>query len=428
MNKKIFAALASATMALSATGSLAVFAEDFDVVEEANPTVAPSTPAVKPAKVLWNEDNFGSLVDICENDPTVLVGVNAADFEEGKEVKADDLKKVTRINLDAVTKNFNDVEIKGLEYFTGLTSFNSTQTGTYSVNIINTSLDFSENTDLTTIALQTAPYLRNVVLPEANDDDEYSLNHLEIDNSQITEIDLSKQTGLTFVAMINGLLKNITLPTNAKNNLETLYLQDNMVDSLNLKNFKALQYLNIDKNNLGMLDLTGTTVSGSNLVLGGQTIYVSEDAATVELEELFPDFNYNKAEATEGKFKTDKNGLENGSFELNTNSEGAYTYNVNATGKELMTVKFVAANPMNRLYNPNSGEHFYTADLEEKDALVSYGWKYEGYGWVAPSETDAVTNGNVNAGYSPVYRLYNPNAGDHHYTKNIVERNGSIVL
>ena len=191
MNKKIFAALASATMALSATGSLAVFAEDFDVVEEANPTVAPSTPAVKPAKVLWNEDNFGSLVDICENDPTVLVGVNAADFEEGKEVKADDLKKVTRINLDAVTKNFNDVEIKGLEYFTGLTSFNSTQTGTYSVNIINTSLDFSENTDLTTIALQTAPYLRNVVLPEANDDDEYSLNHLEIDNSQITEIDLS---------------------------------------------------------------------------------------------------------------------------------------------------------------------------------------------------------------------------------------------
>ncbi|WP_429958630.1 C39 family peptidase [Enterococcus sp. AZ196] len=63
-----------------------------------------------------------------------------------------------------------------------------------------------------------------------------------------------------------------------------------------------------------------------------------------------------------------------------------------------------------RLYNPNSGEHFYTQTTGERDNLRKVGWRYEGIGWVAPA------SGN------PVYRLYNPNAGDHHYTLNANER------
>lgn len=59
---------------------------------------------------------------------------------------------------------------------------------------------------------------------------------------------------------------------------------------------------------------------------------------------------------------------------------------------------------MHRLYNPNSGEHLYTADTVEKNAVVDAGWNYEGGGWVAPTTGD------------PVYRLYNPVAGEHHYT------------
>ncbi|MBU5359991.1 C39 family peptidase [Enterococcus raffinosus] len=66
--------------------------------------------------------------------------------------------------------------------------------------------------------------------------------------------------------------------------------------------------------------------------------------------------------------------------------------------------------PMYRLYNPNSGEHFYTKTVSERDHLRSVGWRYEGIGWQAP------TSGN------PVYRLYNPNAGDHHYTLIASER------
>ncbi|MDO4404607.1 MAG: leucine-rich repeat domain-containing protein [Atopobiaceae bacterium] len=38
---------------------------------------------------------------------------------------------------------------------------------------------------------------------------------------------------------------------------------------------------------------------------------------------------------------------------------------------------------MYRLYNPNSGEHFYTASEKERDSVVAAGWKYEGKAWYA---------------------------------------------
>ena len=71
---------------------------------------------------------------------------------------------------------------------------------------------------------------------------------------------------------------------------------------------------------------------------------------------------------------------------------------------------------MERMYNPNSSEHFYTADQNEKKYLVSLGWQYEGIGWFAPHQGD------------PVYRLYNPNAGDHHYTLSEKERDELVSL
>lgn len=58
-----------------------------------------------------------------------------------------------------------------------------------------------------------------------------------------------------------------------------------------------------------------------------------------------------------------------------------------------------------RLYNPNSGEHFYTVDRNEKNNLIVNGWEFEGVGWYSPESSEY-----------PVYRLYNPNAGDHHYS------------
>ena len=72
--------------------------------------------------------------------------------------------------------------------------------------------------------------------------------------------------------------------------------------------------------------------------------------------------------------------------------------------------------PMHRLYNPNSGEHFYTSDDAERDYLVSLGWSSEGEGWKAPESSN-----------TPVYRMYNPVAGEHHYTPNAEERDNLIA-
>ena len=68
---------------------------------------------------------------------------------------------------------------------------------------------------------------------------------------------------------------------------------------------------------------------------------------------------------------------------------------------------------MHRLYNPNSGEHFYTASDVEKDATVAAGWNYEGIGWHAPTTSE-----------TPVYRVYS--GTDHHYTMSEFERDSLV--
>lgn len=75
--------------------------------------------------------------------------------------------------------------------------------------------------------------------------------------------------------------------------------------------------------------------------------------------------------------------------------------------------------PMYRLYNPNSGEHFWTSSRVEFQEIIKAGWYDEGTGWYAPSHSN-----------TPVYRLYNPNAplGDHHYTMSKHEYDTLIKL
>ncbi len=68
--------------------------------------------------------------------------------------------------------------------------------------------------------------------------------------------------------------------------------------------------------------------------------------------------------------------------------------------------------PHYRLYNPKSGEHFYTKSVNEMNYLSNNGWDYEGVGWYGPEITD-----------TPVYRLYNSKNGGHHYTMDKNEKN-----
>ena len=70
-----------------------------------------------------------------------------------------------------------------------------------------------------------------------------------------------------------------------------------------------------------------------------------------------------------------------------------------------------------RLYNPNSGEHFYTLDSDENAHLAEVGWYPEGLGWVSASDKSI-----------PVYRLYNQNGGEHHYTTDAAERDTLVAV
>ncbi|EOT49541.1 MULTISPECIES: CAP domain-containing protein [Enterococcus] len=87
-----------------------------------------------------------------------------------------------------------------------------------------------------------------------------------------------------------------------------------------------------------------------------------------------------------------------------------------------MTESFVKADTkspvvtMYRMYNPNNGEHHYTANLTEQNELVKAGWRAEGVSWIAPSYGD------------PVYRLYNRATGLHHYTMNEQEKNDLVKI
>lgn len=63
-----------------------------------------------------------------------------------------------------------------------------------------------------------------------------------------------------------------------------------------------------------------------------------------------------------------------------------------------------------RLYNPNGGQHMFTYNIGEANSLSRAGWAYEGIGWYAPKEG------------APVYRLYNTYNGDHVLTMKEAER------
>lgn len=82
-----------------------------------------------------------------------------------------------------------------------------------------------------------------------------------------------------------------------------------------------------------------------------------------------------------------------------------------------VTASEASAATLLRVYNPNSGEHHYTANVNERNHLVKVGWRNEGTAWQTP------TKGNA------VYRLYNPNnGGDHHYTMNANEKNHLVKV
>lgn len=112
-----------------------------------------------------------------------------------------------------------------------------------------------------------------------------------------------------------------------------------------------------------------------------------------------------------------------------------------------------------RAYNPNSGEHVFTADLKEANSLMDAGWKNEGIGWHESGNTKIyrmyannehvylraddeyagldiagwkgekvafLASDKPGDGLYPVFRLYNKSGGHHMYTISDKERDNLV--
>ena len=479
MNKKIFAALASATMALSATGSLAVFAEDFDVVTEADGNNGGVSGVVVPnASVKLTSENFPDQGFL--NSLLTAFGKNY-----GAELKSDEVKGLKTLYVGKNVKNLD-----GIAVFGNLTKV-LTGTATYSWNATNkewtvtpgttegadnlVSADLSDNAKLETVTLTGAKSLQTLMLPETKTLTSVTvdgapgsaygkapiteidlsgnkfLNTVNIQNTNVAKIDLSNNLYLTTATLSNNDLNTVDLtncasltkfiaPSNELYGIELpgnrvlaeVDVTDNLLQELDVTGLPSLttlkaghnelrtidlsdctdqmKILQLEWNHLGALEIPAAVVrnarpfDGANSSVNPQVMYVDDAFNAVNLADSFENFDADLIK-TAGDFDKKTNVLT-----LDGN-QTTYEYWCNSDEEGSSQVVVVKASVLNRLYNPNSGEHFYTSDIEEKDALVTLGWKDEGIGWVSPTTSQM-----------PVYRLYNPNAGDHHYTTNAFER------
>ncbi len=503
MNKKIFAALASATMALSATGSLAVFAEDFDVVTEADGTASTVVGTVVPASgVKLNSEYFpdkGFRTNLIKYLNTYLgLTGTAEELKEGSKLSKAQVESVKTICVGnffpsaSTSWEFNGIglalynekgdqingedwdvdgakDLKGLEYFVNLETFYA-----YNADALK-SVDLSNNTKLVNLGVVNCPKCLTITMPETNTltvvdvrtlpvltqlnlSGNKRLTNVTVNGTKIAQLDLSNNplltkvdvknnqintlnltnnyglaaldcsnnnlyglelpsvtTSLTSINVSDNILQKLELPT--LSNVTLLNVSDNELRELNVSNvtFAANATLNIATNHMGAFNLTDAQNSKvGTFISADQVVYLAPEYNGVNLKDSFGDLklkSVDKAHIANGASYNDETGLL-----YDIEDEGtAYNYTVNDTRS--VKVLVLKADVLNRLYNPNSGEHFYTKDLDEKDALVGFGWKDEGVAWTSPIESDV-----------PVYRLYNPNAGDHHYTMNTEERDVLISI
>jgi hypothetical protein len=141
----------------------------------------------------------------------------------------------------------------------------------------------------------------------------------------------------------------------------------------------------------GSKDYDGKALTAPGVTVGGDGFVPGEATATAVGTITQPGQTANTIRVTEGT------GFRAANYSI-AKTEGTLTVRA-ASGAEVVV--------MYRLYNPNSGEHFYTAVASERDATVAAGWNYEGIGWYAPVSG------------KPVYRLYS--GTDHHYTMDETE-------
>jgi Calx-beta domain-containing protein/uncharacterized protein DUF5648 len=74
---------------------------------------------------------------------------------------------------------------------------------------------------------------------------------------------------------------------------------------------------------------------------------------------------------------------------------------------------------LSRMYNPNNGRHYYTANPGERDSLMGVGWAYE--------KDEGFIFGSQAAGTTEIFRLYNNISGVHLYTASEAQKDAILA-
>lgn len=295
----------------------------------------------------------------------------------------------------------------------------------------------------------------------SNNDTEFQETELNKSGQSLKEFDTSKFSKLEKLDISNNQLTHLDVSTNQ--NLKSLNCSNNQLEELKFGDGLLFSSLNCANNCLPALDLTSClSLTSENCDFSNQKIVLPKNLTTLNLKDKFPIIESNRVKDVSSKgneiiydpntsnlsgikpemevtyiYKTNNNEEENPGFNMevtlsftgeedstiqkpdsDTNLDPLPPFNPGSSSNTKPDVEDSGI-PMHRLYNPNTGEHHYTSDTNERDTLVKVGWNSEGIGWIAPEKVG-----------QPVYRLYNPitEGGDHHYTLDIKERDALRLL
>ena len=214
---------------------------------------------------------------------------------------------------------------------------------------------------------------------------------------------LTGLTNLTFLDMQDNQIAGVA-PLAGLTNLTTLHLSSNQIaDVAPLAGLTNLTTLYLDYNRIANLSPLATLTSAmANLSAYGQqvTVPLATPGTYPWPVKGLPGYPVASASSSSPAVSVD---LAKGMWTLTTPGTYTVTWSDNRSTNPRFTGTLMVTDgtppsgsgvPMYRLYNPATGEHFYTSSLYEATVDVASGvWNSEGIGWFAP-ETG-----------TPVYRL-----------------------
>ena len=163
---------------------------------------------------------------------------------------------------------------------------------------------------------------------------------------------------------------------------------------------KNLGYLLVSLMALGAIAPTSNTFAEEETVQTSNEglVAIQEVQSTENSEEQVTDSQATTEESTVNVEKTEESQEETQETVVESElQKDKFEYITDPTKQEeapmsraAMARANVSSAKMYRLYNPNSGEHFYTANAAERDKVKKAGWRDEGIGWNAQTSHNQV--------------------------------------